>query len=121
MNISLIRLFFRISLVLALIVITYLTLSIQQMPDFPNSDKFAHVIAFFGLTLLAHNSAPGKLKWSMLALLGYGILIELLQGLTSYRQASAADALADAVGIVLYALPASIVIRCYRASTRDKD
>ncbi|MNJ74215.1 VanZ like family protein [compost metagenome] len=43
-------------------------------------------------------------------LLGYGVLIELLQGLTGYRFAEWADLLADGLGIALGVL-AYVVLR----------
>lgn len=67
------------------------------------SDKIQHVSAFFIFAALFH------LAWSrsfwlyvFLPLLAYGGLIELLQGMTTWRSMSWGDVVADAVGILLY-------------------
>ena len=70
---------------------------------FPQVDKFQHAMAFGALWVLGVRAGhrPG---WAMAAgLLAYGIAIELAQGLTSYRDASAADIVADLAGIALAA------------------
>ncbi len=70
-------------------------------------DKLNHFAAFAVLGLLARLAWPRQslLRWA-LALLSYGALLELAQGLTPNRQAEWADLLADAVGL-LAALPLS--------------
>jgi VanZ family protein len=40
----------------------------------------------------------------MLSLLAFGILIEILQSFTGYREVSIADVVADLVGILLFQL-----------------
>ena len=40
----------------------------------------------------------------VMLILGYGVLIELLQSLTDYRSASLADLVADSLGIASYLL-----------------
>ncbi len=87
----------------ALLAITSLAL----MPKPPTTaslgwDKANHLAAFAALTLLAHWGWP-KLRWSglWLALLAYGVLIEVAQSLTPNRSADAVDVLADAIGIGL--------------------
>ncbi|WP_326533131.1 VanZ family protein [Pseudorhodoferax sp.] len=65
-------------------------------------DKLNHLLAFATLTLLTHLAWP-RWRWPRLwaLLLGYGVLLELLQGLTPTRQAEARDLLADALGVAL--------------------
>jgi VanZ family protein len=68
-------------------------------------DKSNHVLAFAVLAVLAdranqvHSAQRRHWRWALL--LAYGVLIEGLQGLTPTRTASAADVLADALGLVL--------------------
>ena len=64
-------------------------------------DKANHALAFAVLAVLGSCSYPGRTSAVLLGLLGYGVLIELLQALTPYRTAEFADVLADAVGLVL--------------------
>lgn len=64
------------------------------------NDKLLHLVTYFVLggwfALLAGNRSA--LMWTFAALVVYGGIIELLQALTAYRQAEAADLLADAIG-----------------------
>ncbi|MBT9595642.1 MAG: hypothetical protein IV094_06645 [Vitreoscilla sp.] len=72
-------------------------------PLFPQVDKFQHAMAFGALWILGARAGcrPG---WALGAgLLAYGVAIELAQGLTSYRDASAADVMADLAGMALAA------------------
>lgn len=65
------------------------------------NDKLNHVAAFFVLSFLANFSFPEtKNPWFMLfALLGYGVIIELIQFFLPWRMFSLADVAADALGI----------------------
>jgi VanZ family protein len=65
-------------------------------------DKANHLLAFAALGWVAAQAYASRWRW--LALLGYGVLIELLQALTPHRYASALDVLADAAGLVLAAV-----------------
>lgn len=70
------------------------------MPSF--NDKLVHVGGFMAFMLwfggiFASRSMPRV----ALALAAYGLLIELLQGLTTARQAEALDLVADVAGILL--------------------
>ena len=69
-------------------------------PDwFAQADKVRHAAAF--ITLWAIGRRAGlKPTWALaLGLLGFGIGIELAQALTTYRDSSIGDVLADAAGI----------------------
>ena len=86
-------------------------LSLLPIPGTGVNDKVSHLVTYFVLAgwfgLLAGNRSV--LLWSFAGLVAYGGLIELLQGMTSYRNAEWADLLADAigaaVGIGLYFTP----------------
>ncbi len=72
-----------------------------------NSDKFGHFLAYFTLCMswlyaLKHHPALQLKKYTVILLLiGYGIVIEVLQGvLTSYRQADIFDFLANTLGVL---------------------
>lgn len=72
------------------------------------SDKAAHAIAFFAATTGLFLIAPGWRRGDIaLGAIGFGLLIELLQGLTG-RSMSATDVLADVVGIAVALVPGLI-------------
>lgn len=64
-------------------------------------DKAKHFIVFYGLTFLATMALPRSRPWKIAAvLLGFGIGIEVLQGLPIVgRDADLFDIIADALGI----------------------
>ncbi len=81
-------------------------LSLLPMPDVGVSDKLSHVVTYVVLAgwfgLLAAN-------WRILiatifGLMAYGILLELLQGMTAYRYLEWADMVANGSGILIGAL-----------------
>lgn len=95
---------FRAVFVICLVILTYLLL-IEMAPahdGFIYKDKIQHVIAFGGVTfwgLLAFESLARRV---MIALALFGALMEVLQGvLTTTRQPSVYDWVADVVGILL--------------------
>ena len=102
---------------LALLIVTWLALTPQppQLPAVSFADKWAHMMAFETLALLADTGWPergyGPLKWG--TLLAYGIGIELLQSQIPNRFFDPADALANAAGLILYGL---VVLRVLRAT-----
>lgn len=71
-------------------------------PDIFGTDKLEHILAFFALTVLGRMGWPRR-GWTLtVVLVGYGIGIELAQGaFASGRSASAADVVADLIGISL--------------------
>ena len=102
----------RLGFILALIVITTLALMPVSTMPLPNwNDKFQHLMAFFVLSYLLDTSLPRtSFSWRKgLFLLVYGVLIECLQKLTSYREVSFADGLADIAGILGYALTVPVL------------
>lgn len=64
-------------------------------------DKSNHALAFAMLMLLADFAYPRRSLRIFVALLAFGGLIEILQGMTGYRFAEWADLLADGVGLVI--------------------
>ena len=85
--------------------------SLMPVPDVGVNDKFSHLVTYFFLggwfALLATNRV--SLGWIIVGLIAYGILLELLQGMTAYRYAEWGDVLANAsgtmAGILLYFSP----------------
>ena len=69
------------------------------------TDKEAHALAFFGVTLGLFAIAPRWRRTDLaLAALAFGVFIELAQGLTG-RSVSLLDLLADGVGILAALAP----------------
>ena len=87
------------------------TVSLMPVPDVGVNDKLSHLVTYFLLGgwfgLLATNRV--SLGWTIIGLIAYGILLELLQGMTAYRYAEWGDVLANAsgtmAGILLYFSP----------------
>ncbi|ATC33097.1 hypothetical protein CA606_12615 [Caulobacter vibrioides] len=74
-------------------------------------DKAKHFIVFYGLTFLAAMALPRSRWWKIaVVLLGFGIGIEVLQGLPIVgRDADVFDIVADALGIGFFFGP--IIVR----------
>lgn len=76
--------------------------SLVPGPDIGVSDKLSHLVTYLLLagwfSLLAANRVI--LGWSAIGLIAYGMLIELLQGMTSYRYPEWGDVLANGLGIL---------------------
>ncbi len=74
-------------------------------------DKLRHLAAFATLAWVA-TQGFGRVRRAAVtipaALLGYGVFIELVQSVIPGRQASAADVVADAVGLALGLLAARV-------------
>jgi VanZ family protein len=69
-------------------------------PSVSPNDKVNHFIAYGSLMILGFGGFR-SLKWVALFVIAWGMLIEGLQGLTSYRLLSYADILANSAGVVL--------------------
>lgn len=96
---------FRLALVAALAVVTYLATTRLNYPVVQElNDKVSHVFAFYVLALLADFSFPkGRFGSSqVLALMGYGLLIEIVQYFLPYRTFSLYDWAADGIGLAIY-------------------
>ena len=77
-------------------------LSLIPAPDIGGSDKVAHFLAYAALSawfsLLVEER---KSLWLILfGLIGYGLLLELLQSFISYRSGDMADAVANSFGVI---------------------
>jgi VanZ family protein len=69
-------------------------------PSASPNDKVNHFIAYGSLMLVGYGGYR-SFKWVGLFVIAWGVLIEGLQGLTSYRLLSYADILANSAGVVL--------------------
>ena len=87
--------------------------SLMPVPDIGVGDKTAHVVTYAILSgwfsLLAIDRAA--LGYSALGLMGYGVVIEVVQGFTGYRHAEWADLLANAAGIGVGLLVYPLAVR----------
>ncbi len=117
----------RAGLVLLLISVAWGCLQAPGPDDIPwfwGADKIIHLSTYALLYICAWLAFPGALLSWMLhgSLLAYGLLIEGLQSLTSYRSAELGDMLANATGLGLGCLLLSLVagrlvfIHQYRAA-----
>lgn len=79
-------------------------------------DKANHSIAFFVLALLGLNAFRGALWRVVVGLSAYGALMELLQGMTTWRAAEWLDLVADLVGILIAVGVFIIVTRTFSTS-----
>ena len=89
---------FSVCLVVVLVA-ALMPLQLQVSPT--GWDKTNHVMAFAVLGTLGWRAYPQRGVPVLLALLAYGVLIELLQGLTGYRSADLFDVVADAIGLLV--------------------
>lgn len=97
----------RVALSLALLLSLYLaTIKGGPVEAADVNDKFAHSAGFFMLAWLCDFSFPrfGFGLSKIVPLLGYGLLIEIIQFFLPYRTFSLLDMVADAAGIALYGL-----------------
>ena len=105
------------SVVLLLLVLTAAVLpAIWFLPDrvrildwFGGVDKWAHVTVFAILTVWFAGQYARRAYWRIaVGLLAYGLLIELVQSLLSYRSAEMPDIIADGIGIAIGLVIAAI-------------
>lgn len=102
---------FRLALVAALVVVMHLATTQMNYPVVENmNDKVDHILAFYVLGFLADFSFPRKRFGlsKVFSLLGFGLLIEVIQYFLPYRSFSLYDLAADAAGLAVYwfSLPA---------------
>jgi VanZ family protein len=78
----------------------------DSLPGIQLWDKLNHALAFFVLAALLAKAWPAVPMFSLRlgVLLVYGLFIELSQLLLPYRDASWQDMVANATGLLLYAL-----------------
>ena len=96
----------RARILLGLDLIAVSALAFMPGPEVPMTthwDKGDHTLAFFSLSLLARLAWPRQPFWRIaLALVGYGVFIEIVQAFLPTRDAEALDVLADSTGIALF-------------------
>lgn len=98
------RLGFRLALLVCVLAIAYLAFApSEELPGSP-SDKLNHFLAFGVLAWLAHKSYPERhlAPYRWILLLGYGLVIEVVQAFLPFRECSLLDFAADAAGILYY-------------------
>ncbi len=113
------RLLFRVLLLCALSVISFLAFTPLQIPAISSlNDKVSHLVAFLCLALLT-DFAWSEHLWraeKYLSLLGYGLFIEVVQAFLPFREFSLWDLVADSLGLMLYGflLPYLLRINLFR-------
>ena len=91
---------FQILFYLLLLGVLVLSLLPIDQPDFSPNDKVNHLVAY-GVLMVSGYLAHRHLGLAALIVILFGVLVELLQGLTSYRMFSFADMVADCAGVAL--------------------
>ncbi|QIK37808.1 VanZ family protein [Caldichromatium japonicum] len=99
-----IRWFYRLVLVVCVLVVLYLALTPMKTTPGLGYDKANHVLAFWVMAWLAEGGWPGREQaWRRYGwLICYAAFIELLQYELPQREASWFDLLADLLGLALY-------------------
>jgi len=103
--------FIAISITIFIAILSLIKTDNILLESFSNSDKVYHAIAYFFLmlswlyTFHKKEAFNKNVKYAILACFIYGIIIEVLQGVTTtYRTASYLDMLANGSGVVLAVL-----------------
>lgn len=98
--------------VFAVAIASLVSLNIR-VPDIPYQDKLMHAIIYAGLTTWFLQIYHGWQAWGIIVLLmlGMGLGIELLQGLTPTRTPEVLDLLANGIGVALASLIAWTPLR----------
>jgi VanZ family protein len=98
---------FRFGFAATLLVVSYLAVTpMEHTVSQLVSDKLNHMVAFLVLAALLDFSLPRQ-EFTLAkagALLGYGLLIEIVQYFLPFRQFSLLDLAVDALGLAAYAL-----------------
>ncbi|MBN8473875.1 VanZ family protein [Sulfuritalea sp.] len=98
---------FRIAFAVTLVVVSYLAVTpAEHKLSHLVSDKLNHMAAFLVLAALLDFSFPRE-EFTLAkagALLGYGLLIEIVQYFLPFRHFSMLDLAVDALGLAAYAL-----------------
>lgn len=77
----------------------------KDLPDPGTGDRFEHMAAWFVLTLAGLLLAPRRRLAIPAFALAYGVLIEILQGITPFgRHPDPADVVADGLGVAVACL-----------------
>lgn len=93
---------YRVLFVLCALAVLVLSLLPPDAPEVTTGwDKANHLLAFGTLAALGIRAWPARPWHLALGLTAYGAAIEILQSLTSFRDPSWADLLADVLGIAI--------------------
>lgn len=114
MGVSVTTIVYRLGLLLALMITTYMAVVPAPLPEGVNiSDKLLHAMAFYVLLWLADSSWPdsGVNLCKVTLIFGYGALIEIIQFYIPYRDCSLLDLLADGAGMLVYPLTIPLLRR----------
>jgi VanZ family protein len=100
----------RWALVLALVAVLVLALAPLEGSIATGSSLLNHFLAFFVLALLLDHAFPQRFSVAqkILLLVGFGVLIELLQVPLAQRQFSLLDIAADSAGVTAYFAAAAL-------------
>ena len=101
----------RLALTFCILGVSCLAFAPLIEPPLFSYDKANHVFAFAVLAWLVELSWPNRplaVRWGLL--LGYGMLIELVQSQLPYREFSLLDIVADGVGILCYQAGKALVM-----------
>jgi VanZ family protein len=112
--------------ILATIIIGVLSLSAVPKLNLDlgikSGDKYLHFIAYFGLSTIWYFALRNRIQKRVfnffvpLALIFYGIILELLQsGITTYRTGDIYDALANTAGVIVGLVLFKRIIKWYKA------
>lgn len=115
---------FKVVFFISIIIVLYLALvpeNSESLFDFEHFDKVKHAIVFFILSFLLNRSSSDITKRvrNILALFGFGLLIEFLQSFTGYRTVSLGDVLANLTGILLFQITYSL-LKIWQKKRRSK-
>lgn len=108
----------------ALLTVTWLTLTPNPvpMPDMVLADKWSHLLAFLLLAFLTDLSWParpfGRAEGS--ALIGYGVLLEVVQSQIPQRMFDSLDIVANAIGVGLYVWGLARLMRIHATDKPEK-
>ncbi len=95
---------FRLAFWGCVLVVAWLAFAPGAEPAGFSWDKANHMLAFFVMAALADGGYPGRNRelprWGLL--LGYGLVIEMVQWPLPYREFSWLDLVANLVGVLLY-------------------
>jgi VanZ family protein len=91
---------FQLLFYLLLLIVLVLSLLPIDQPDFSPNDKVNHLLAYTVL-LVSGYLAHRHLGFAGIFVVFFGVLVEILQGLTAYRMFSFADMVADSAGVAL--------------------
>jgi VanZ family protein len=83
----------------------------NQLPFSTASDKLNHLLAFAALGFLAWRAYPTQRVPALIALVAFGVLIELVQWRLPTRSAEFADLAADVIGLALGSLASRWTLR----------